>query len=89
MLRIINIKNGLFKDISLENLSLKDFSKIVEFYATLENYNYNKENYMKIFLIIVIIAFAFVKIVEFFEQKQKNIKELEKKTNYNNYKIII
>lgn len=27
---------------------------------------------MKIFLIIVIIAFAFVKIVEFFEQKQKN-----------------
>lgn len=33
---------------------------------------------MKIFLIIVIIAFAFVKIVEFFEQKQKN-KRIAKK----------
>ena len=40
MLRIINIKNGLYKDISLDNLSLKDFSKIVEFYATLKDYNY-------------------------------------------------
>lgn len=33
---------------------------------------------MKIFLIIVIIAFAFVKIVDFFEKKQKN-KRIEKK----------
>ena len=33
---------------------------------------------MKIFLIIVIIAFVFVKIVEFFEQKQKN-KRIAKK----------
>ena len=40
MLRIINIKNGLYKDISLDNLSLKDFGKIVEFYATLKDYNY-------------------------------------------------
>lgn len=40
MLRIINIKMGLYKDILLDNLSLKDFSKIVGFYATLENYNY-------------------------------------------------
>ena len=40
MLRIVNIKNGLYKDINLDNLSLKDLSKIVEFYATLENYNY-------------------------------------------------
>lgn len=36
---------------------------------------------MKIFLIIVIIAFAFVNIVEFFEQKQKN-KRIAKKTNF-------
>ena len=40
MLRIINIKTNLYKDISLDNLSLKDFSQIVGFYATLENYNY-------------------------------------------------
>ena len=40
MLRIIDIKNGLYKDINLDNLSLKDFSKIISFYATLENYNY-------------------------------------------------
>ena len=40
MLRIINIKNGLYKDISLDNLSLKDFGKIVGFYATLKDYNY-------------------------------------------------
>ena len=40
MLRIVNIKTNLFKDISLDNLSLKDFSKIVGFYATLKNYNY-------------------------------------------------
>ena len=40
MLRIINIKTNLFKDISLDNLSFKDFEKIVGFYATLENYNY-------------------------------------------------
>ena len=40
MLRIINIKNGLYKDINLDNLSLKDFSKIVGFYATLKDYNY-------------------------------------------------
>ena len=40
MLRIINIKNGLYKNISLDNLSLKDFSKIVGFYATLKDYNY-------------------------------------------------
>ena len=35
---------------------------------------------MKIFLIIVIIAFAFVKIVEFFEQKQKNKRIAKKQT---------
>ena len=40
MLQIINIKTGLYKDISLDNLSLKDFSKIVGFYATLKDYNY-------------------------------------------------
>ena len=40
MLRIINIKTNLYKDINLDNLSLKDFSKIVGFYATLKNYNY-------------------------------------------------
>lgn len=40
MLRIINIKNGLYKDINLDNLSWNEFGKIVEFYATLENYNY-------------------------------------------------
>ena len=40
MLRIINIKNGLYKDISLENLSLKEFGEIVGFYATLKDYNY-------------------------------------------------
>ena len=40
MLRIVNIKTNLYKDISLENLSLKEFGKIVGFYATLENYNY-------------------------------------------------
>lgn len=40
MLRIINLKTGLYKDINLDNLSLKDFEKIVEFYTTLENYNY-------------------------------------------------
>ena len=40
MLKIINIKTGLFIDISLDNLSLKDFSKIVGFYATLKDYNY-------------------------------------------------
>ena len=40
MLRIINTKTGLYKDISLDNLSLKDFSKIISFYATLKYYNY-------------------------------------------------
>ena len=40
MLRIINLKTNLYKDISLDNLSLKDFGKIVGFYATLENYTY-------------------------------------------------
>ena len=40
MLRIINIKTNLYKDISLDNLSFKDFSKIVGFYATLKDYNY-------------------------------------------------
>ena len=40
MLRIINIKTNLYTDISLENLSLKDFGKIVGFYATLKDYNY-------------------------------------------------
>ena len=40
MLRITNTKTGLYKNISLDNLSLKDFSKIVGFYATLKNYNY-------------------------------------------------
>ena len=40
MLRIINLKTNLYMDISLENLSLKDFSKIVGFYATLKDYNY-------------------------------------------------
>ena len=40
MLRIINIKTGLYKNISLNNLSLKDFSEIVGFYATLKDYNY-------------------------------------------------
>ena len=40
MLRIINLKTNLYKDINLDNLSLKDFSKIISFYVTLENYNY-------------------------------------------------
>ena len=40
MLRIVNLKTTLYVDISLDNLSLKDFSKIVGFYATLKNYNY-------------------------------------------------
>ena len=40
MLRIINLKTNLYEDISLDNLSLKDFSKIVGFYATLKDYNY-------------------------------------------------
>ena len=40
MLRIINIKTGLYKDISLDNLSLKDFSQIVGFYTTLKDYTY-------------------------------------------------
>ena len=40
MLRIVNLKTGLYKNISLDNLSLKDFSKIVGFYATLKDYNY-------------------------------------------------
>ena len=40
MLRIINTKNGLFKDISLNNLSWNEFGQIVEFYATLKDYNY-------------------------------------------------
>lgn len=40
MLRITNLKTKLSKDINLDNLSFKDFSKIVEFYANLENYNY-------------------------------------------------
>lgn len=40
MLRIVNLKTNLYIDISLDNLSLKDFSKIVGFYATLKNYNY-------------------------------------------------
>ena len=40
MLRIVNLKTNLYKDISLDNLSLKDFSKIVGFYATLKDYNY-------------------------------------------------
>ena len=40
MLRIINLKTNLYMDISLDNLSLKDFSKIVGFYATLKDYNY-------------------------------------------------
>ena len=40
MLRIINLKTNLYMDISLDNLSLKEFSKIVEFYATLKDYTY-------------------------------------------------
>ena len=40
MLRITNLKTNLYKDINLDNLSLKDFSKIVGFYATLKDYNY-------------------------------------------------
>lgn len=40
MLRIINIKNGLYKDISLDNLSWNEFGEIVGFYATLKDYNY-------------------------------------------------
>ena len=40
MLRIVNTKTGLYKNISLDNLSLKDFGKIVGFYATLKDYNY-------------------------------------------------
>ena len=40
MLRIVNIKTNLYMDISLDNLSLKDFAKIVGFYATLKDYNY-------------------------------------------------
>ena len=40
MLRIVNLKTTLYVDISLDNLSLKDFSKIVGFYATLKDYNY-------------------------------------------------
>ena len=40
MLRIINLKTNLYEDISLDNLSLKDFSQIVGFYATLKDYNY-------------------------------------------------
>ena len=40
MLRIINIKTNLSKDINLDNLSWNEFGKIVEFYATLKDYNY-------------------------------------------------
>ena len=40
MLRIINLKTKLYKDISLDNFSWNEFSKIISFYATLENYNY-------------------------------------------------
>ena len=40
MLRITNTKTNLYKDINLDNLSLKDFGKIVRFYATLKDYNY-------------------------------------------------
>ena len=40
MLRITNTKTGLYKNISLDNLSWNEFGKIVGFYATLKNYNY-------------------------------------------------
>ena len=40
MLRLINLKTKFYMDISLENLSLKEFGEIVGFYATLKDYNY-------------------------------------------------
>lgn len=45
MIRIINLKTNLYKDINLDNINLdnmtlKDFGKIIKFYANLENYNY-------------------------------------------------
>lgn len=38
MIRIINHKTGLYKEINADNLSFKDFLKILEFYSNLENF---------------------------------------------------